>query len=144
MAVLAALSSLIAARLGSTISLKKILIFSCLGVGLLYLPPIWAGTEVLLIIFIALTGLFSGGIMTSSNALIGLSASRSQQGMSYGIAQSASALGMGVGPLIGGVLSSTLGLRAVFGVASGLFVLIALAITRFFKDISLKQPQSDT
>jgi DHA1 family multidrug resistance protein-like MFS transporter len=144
MAVLAALSSLIAARLGSTISLKKILIFSCLGVGLLYLPPIWAGTEVLLIIFIALTGLFSGGIMTSSNALIGLSASRSQQGMSYGIAQSASALGMGAGPLIGGVLSSTLGLRAVFGVASGLFVLIALAITRFFKDISLKQPQSDT
>jgi DHA1 family multidrug resistance protein-like MFS transporter len=139
MALMAAISSLVTARLGGAMSLKKILIISCIGVGLLYLPPIWAGTVVLLIVFIALTGLFSGGIMTSANALVGLSAARSQQGMSYGVAQSASALGIGIGPLIGGVIASTLGLRTVFAVASGLFVLIGLAFARFFKDISLKQ-----
>jgi MFS family permease len=54
------------------------------------------------------------------------------------VAQSASALGLGIGPLIGGVIASTLGLRTVFAVASGLFVLIGLAFARFFHDISLK------
>ncbi|MFC1900709.1 MFS transporter [Chloroflexota bacterium] len=139
MGVTAALSSLAAARLGGAISLKKILFISCLGTGLLYLPPVWAGTVVLLIVFIALTGFFKGGLMASSNALVGLSASKSQQGMAYGVAQSASALGLGIGPLIGGVLSPLLGLKAVFGVAAGFFIIIGLVFAKFFQDISLKQ-----
>ena len=66
--------------------------------------------------------------MTSSNALVGLSVPRSQQGIAYGVAQSATALGNGLGPLIGGSLAPLIGLRPVFGVAGGLFMLIGAAV----------------
>ncbi|GAI99003.1 unnamed protein product, partial [marine sediment metagenome] len=89
MGMVAAISAIIAGRLGGHISLKRILVISCLGTGLLYLPPMWARTVTQLIIFIALTGLLKGGLMTSSNALVGLSVPRNQQGIAYGLAHSA-------------------------------------------------------
>jgi len=128
MGVVAAISAIISGRLGEHIALKKILVISCLGTGLLYLPPMWAGTVTQLIIFIALTGLLKGGLMTSSNALVGLSVPRSQQGIAYGVAQSANALGSGLGPLIGGSLAPLIGLRSVFGVTGGFFMLIGVAV----------------
>ena len=130
MGVVAAISSLVTGRLGGRISLKKILIVSCVGTGLLYLPPMWAGTVAQLLIFITLTGLFKGGLMTSSNTLVGLSVSSRQQGIAYGIGQSANALGNGIGPLVGGSLATMVGLKSVFGVASGLFMLIALLVAK--------------
>ncbi len=139
MGVTAAVSSFGSARLGGTMSLKKMLVISCIGTGIFYLPPMWADTVMLLIVFIALTGLFKGGLMTSSNALIGLTVVQSQQGMAYGVAQSANALGLAIGPLIGGILSPLLGLKAVFGIAAGFFVVTGFAVARFYKDISLKQ-----
>jgi DHA1 family multidrug resistance protein-like MFS transporter len=141
MGAIAAVSSVVTGRLGGHISLKKILVISCLGTGLLYLPPMWARTVTQLIIFIALTGLFKGGLMTSSNALVGLSVPRSQQGIAYGLAQSARALGIGLGPLIGGSLAPLMGLRPVFGVAGGLFMLIGVAVGKLLTGITLERPQ---
>jgi DHA1 family multidrug resistance protein-like MFS transporter len=133
MCVLAAISSVVAGRLGGRISLKKMLVFSCLISGFLYLPPIWAATVTQLIIFIALTGLFQGGFTTSVNTLVSLSAPREQQGVAYGIAQSANALGSGLGPLIGGVLTALLGFKPVFAVAGGLFMLVSFVV---YKNVS--------
>jgi len=140
MGVLAAISAVIAGRLGRHISLKKILVISCLGTGLLYLPPMLARTVTQLIIFIALTGLLKGGLMTSSNALVGLSVHRSQQGIAYGIATSAQALGSGLGPLIGGSLAPLIGLRSVFGVAGGFFMLTGIAVSKLLARVSLEKP----
>jgi len=142
MGVVAAASSAVAGRLGQRVGLKKMLVVSCVGTGLLYLPPMWAATVVQLLVFIALTGLLKGGIMTSSNSLVGLSASATRQGIAYGLAQSANALGNGIGPLIGGGLAPLIGLRSVFGVTSGLFVLIGLAIIRVLAGVKLGQAQS--
>ncbi len=140
MGMVAAISAIIAGRLGGHISLKKILVISCLGTGLLYLPPMWARTVTQLIIFIALTGLLKGGLMTSSNALVGLSVPRSQQGIAYGVAQSANALGNGLGPLIGGSLAPLMGLRPVFGVAGGFFMLTGIAVSKLLARVSLEKP----
>jgi len=140
MGVIAAISAVISGRLGEHITLKKILVISCLGTGLLYLPPMWAGTVTQLVIFIALTGLFKGGLMTSSNALISLSVPRGQQGIAYGIAQSANALGNGLGPLIGGSLASWMGLRPIFGVTGGVFMLIGVAVGKLLAGVSLEKP----
>jgi len=140
MGVTAAASSLVASRLGGRVTLKKMLFCSCLGTGLLYLPPMWAGTVAQLVFFIALTGLFKGGVMTSSNALVGLSVSQSEQGIAYGVAQSAQSLGNGIGPLLGGVLAPLLGLRAVLGVGGGVFMLIGVAVAKLLADVSLDRP----
>lgn len=130
MGIIAAISSFAAGRLGRRITLKTILIISCIGTGLLYLPPIWAGSVVQLVLFVGITGLLKGGIMTSSNALVSLSAPMSQQGIAYGLSQSATSLGSGLGPLIGGTLARLIGLRPVFGVAGGLFILVGILVTR--------------
>ncbi|MFC2014735.1 MFS transporter [Chloroflexota bacterium] len=142
MGITAAVSSVIAARIGGRISLKKILVFSCIGTGLLYLPPAWAGTVAQVIIFIALTGFLKGGLMASSSALVGLSAGQGQQGIAYGVAQSANALGIGIGPLLGGILSPLVGLRAVFGVAGGIFVAVGLFVYRLLADVKLDSSSS--
>ncbi|MFC1918454.1 MFS transporter [Chloroflexota bacterium] len=137
MGVVAALSAWVTGRLGERITLKKILVFSCLGTSLLYLPPMWAGTVAQLLVFVALTGLLKGGVMTSSNALIGLSVSQSEQGIAYGVAQSANALGNGLGPLIGGGLAPLVGLRPVFGVAGGFFMIIGVALAKMLREAPL-------
>lgn len=48
--------------------------------------------------------------MTSSYAILSLSVPADQQGIAFGVGQSANALGNGVGPIIGGSLGSSLGL----------------------------------
>ena len=133
MGIITAISAVVAGRLAERIGLKKMLVLSCLCTGLLYLPPIWAGTVVQLAVFLAMTGLFSGGIMMSVNSLVSLSAPGSQQGMVYGLATSAQSLGGGIGPFIGGPLASLIGFRHVFGVSAGLYGLVAVFIYRVFR-----------
>ncbi|MBA7635160.1 Multidrug resistance protein MdtG [subsurface metagenome] len=142
MGVVAAISAVIAGRLGRHITLKGILAISCLGTGLLCLPPMWAQTVTQLIIFVALIGLFAGGMMASSNALVGLSVPHSQQGIAYGLAQSANALGNGLGPLIGGSLAPLIGLRSVFGVTGGFFMLTGIAVSKLLARVSLEKPST--
>jgi len=142
MGVIAAGSSMVAGRLGQRFSLKKILFFSCTGTGLLYLLPMAANTVTQLIIFIALLGLLKGGILTSSNSLVGLSVPTSKQGMAYGLAQSATSLGNGIGPLIGGGLAPLVGLQPVFGVTGGLFMLTGLFIVKLLTGVKSKTPET--
>ncbi len=120
---IAAIAALVTGRLGGRISLKKMLVFACLIGGILSLPPIWAVSVAQFVILFALSGIPKGVLMTSSTALVSLSVSSSQQGMGYGMAHSARALGIGLGPLLGGSLGRLLGLKPVFGVAAGLFAL---------------------
>jgi DHA1 family multidrug resistance protein-like MFS transporter len=125
MGIVAGFSSLVATRLGKRIPLNKLLVFACLGTGLLYLPPMLAKTVTQLVILVATMGLLNGGLMMSANSLVSLSVSQSQQGIAYGLSTSAQALGGGLGPLLGGGFASLLGFKPVFGIAGGLFILVA-------------------
>jgi MFS transporter, DHA1 family, multidrug resistance protein len=131
MGVVAGTSSMVATRIGRRVSLKKLMVFSCLGTGLLYLPPMLANTVGQLLIFIAMIGLLNGGLMTSANSLVSLSVSQSQQGIAYGLSTSAQALGGGIGPLIGGSLASIFGFKPIFAVVAAIFMMVALLISRF-------------
>jgi MFS family permease len=84
-------------------------------------------------------GLFQGANMTSTSSLIGLSLPVSQQGIAYGLSQSATSLGNGLGPIIGGALVSLLGLRYIFAVASGLFLLASGLVARCIRGQPLKE-----
>jgi DHA1 family multidrug resistance protein-like MFS transporter len=84
----------------------------------------------------ALSGLFNGGIMVPSNSLIALSVSQTEQGMAYGLQQSANSLGGGIGPLLGGVLASTLGLKSVFPVSAALFIIAGVLVIKLLPGLN--------
>jgi DHA1 family multidrug resistance protein-like MFS transporter len=130
MGIVTAVSSIVSSRLGKRVSLKKLMIVSSIGTGLLFLPPIWAGSVSQLLVFIALAGLFYGSLLMSSSSLVGLSVPQSRQGIAYGLSTSAQSLGSGLGPIIGGSLVSWLGFRPVFGIAGLLLILVGLLLAR--------------
>jgi DHA1 family multidrug resistance protein-like MFS transporter len=140
--ITAAASALISGRLGKRFSIKKMLVISCLAVSLITICPLWVSTALQMVILWGILGLFQGGNSTSIASLVGLSLPVSQQGIAFGLSQSATSLGNGLGPIIGGWLVSLLGLRHVFPVSAGLFLLAALLIARFFKSTP-KEPSSN-
>jgi DHA1 family multidrug resistance protein-like MFS transporter len=142
MGIVAAVSSFVAGRLSQRFPLKQILVFCCIGTSFLYLPPIWAATVIQFLGFIALMGLLKGGIITSTNALIGLTAPENAKGIAYGLSQSASSLGSGIGPLVGGSLATVMGLRPVFAVAGGVYLIVGIAISTLLVGVSLAKKEA--
>ncbi len=136
MGVVTAISSIIAGRMGNRIDLKKMLIWGCLFTGVLYLPPVFATTVFWFILLMALSGVFNGGIMVPSNSLIALSVSQTEQGMAYGLQQSANSLGGALGPLLGGVLASTVGLKSVFPASAALFIIAGILVIKLLPGLS--------
>ena len=130
MGIVAAISSIIAGRMGARMSLKTMLIWGCILTGVMYLPPVFATSVFVFIVLMSLRGVFNGGVMVPSNSLVSLSVSRTEQGMAYGLQQSANSLGNGLGPLLGGVLASAFGLKIVFPISAGLFVLAGFAVMK--------------
>lgn len=137
MGLVATASTFVAGRLGQRISLIKILIFSCIGTGLLSLPPMLANNVTQLVIFVAAMGLLRGGIMSSSNTLVGLVAPANQQGIAYGVNQSASSLGGAIGPLVGGALAPLIGFKAIFAVTSGVYIIVGALVARLLAHVSV-------
>lgn len=127
----AVISSLVAGRAGSRIDLKTMLFWGCIGTGILYLPPVFATSVFWFILLMALRGIFNGGVIVPSNSLVALSVSRNEQGMAYGLQQSANSLGNGLGPLLGGALASVFGLKIVFPISAGLFIIAGFAVMKF-------------
>jgi DHA1 family multidrug resistance protein-like MFS transporter len=142
MGLVATASSYVAGRLGQRIDLKKILIFSCLGSRVLYLPPMLATNATQFLIFIATMGLLRGGMISSSSTLVGLVAPLNQQGIAYGINQSASSLGGAIGPLIGGTLAPLLGLKSIFAVTAGIFVITGLLVSKLISGLDLSKTRT--
>jgi MFS transporter, DHA1 family, multidrug resistance protein len=131
MGLIAAVSSVVAGRLIGRVSARKILIVACLGTCLLYVLPMLSANATQLIIFIGLLGLFQGSAVTSTTSILGISVPIVQQGMAYGLSQSANSLGIILGPIIGGSAAQIMDLRYIFGLSAILFLLTGLMVFRF-------------
>ncbi len=131
MGLIAAFSSVVSGRLIGRVSPKKILIAASLGAGLMYILPIFAGSTTQLVIFVGLLGLLQGGVVTSTTSLIGISVPIAQQGMAYGLSQSANALGITLGPIIGGSAAQVISLRYIFGLSAALFLITGAMAAKF-------------
>lgn len=68
-------------------------------------------------------GLFVGGILPAANSLIGRLTSGGSRGFVYGMVSSAYFVGNTLGPLTGGVVAATIGIRYVFVVTAVLLTL---------------------
>ncbi len=67
-------------------------------------------------------GLFIGAIVPTANALIGRMVARSERGTVYGMTASATFLGNSLGPLTGGAIAASFGLRWVFLITGALLL----------------------
>jgi DHA1 family multidrug resistance protein-like MFS transporter len=125
---LAGITAIGVGKLGERVPIKTILIICCFGTALAYIPPMFVTTVPQLTVFIALRGLINGGITTTSYTLLSLSVPENRQGVIFGLGQSATSLGSGIGPVIGGALGSATGLRYVFTYTTAMYLLATILI----------------
>ena len=67
-------------------------------------------------------GLFVGAVLPVSNAMIGRLTEPAQRGMAYGVISSAYFIGNTMGPLAGGAIAATIGIKWVFAVTGALII----------------------
>ena len=128
--VVAAVSSVIWGRMGDRIGYRRLLIGMATGAGLIYIPQALVTSATQLIVLRGILGIFDGGLLPSANALIASSTphertEHSSHGTTYGLVYLANGMGFALGPLAGGIIAASLGLRSVFFVTA--IILLAIA-----------------
>jgi len=94
-----------------------------------------------LIVLRGILGIFDGGLLPSANALIASSrpskpggGAQTSLGTTYGLINLANGMGFALGPLAGGLIAATLGLRNVFLVTAVILLAIAAFLPFGIKD----------
>lgn len=104
------------------IGYRRVLLICLVGATLTSLPQAFAYSYWMFAIERFGVGLFIGGILPTANALIGRMVSRSDRGTVYGMTASATFLGNSLGPLTGGAIAASFGLRWVFLITAALLL----------------------
>ena len=123
-------SSLVMSWLSRRIGIVPVLIVFFVAGGLLYLPLLLVTSLLHVYVVIGLLGFFIGGMTALSFALVGTSVPEDKRGVGYGVAQSASSLAGGSGPLMGGAIAAMWGLREVFLANSIVLLLTGFVVVR--------------
>jgi DHA1 family multidrug resistance protein-like MFS transporter len=100
------------------IGYRRVLLICLAGATLTSAPQIFVSSYWAFVAERFAVGLFIGGILPTANALIGRSVARENRGTIYGMTASATFLGNSLGPLTGGAVAASLGLRWVFAVTT--------------------------
>jgi DHA1 family multidrug resistance protein-like MFS transporter len=104
------------------IGYRRVLLICLIGATLTSLPQAFATHYWIFALERFGVGLFIGGILPTANALIGRMVSRSERGTIYGMTASATFLGNSLGPITGGAIAASFGLRWVFLITSALLL----------------------
>lgn len=97
-----------------TIGYRKVLIISLVGAAAFTLPQAFAPNYWTFVALRFGVGIFLGGILPCANALLARLFAREQRGQIFGLASSATFLGMFLGPVMGGLVAARFGFSAVF------------------------------
>lgn len=98
------------------------------GTGLFALPQGLVAAPWQLFLVRIPYGLFIGGIVPAVQAMIGLRAPDDRRAGIMGVTSTALMLGNLMGPLVGGAIAGALGLRSVFFLSAGVFLLILFGL----------------
>ncbi len=104
------------------IGYRRVLLICLAGATLTSLPQAFVGSYWMFVLERFGVGLFIGGILPAANALVGRMVSRGDRGTIYGLTASATFLGNSMGPLTGGAIAASFGLRWVFLITAGLLL----------------------
>ncbi len=116
-------------RVGS----RRILVLGTLASGVLMFPQAYVHQVGSLYALRVALGFAVGGIGPAMGGFVNRAVPRASQGKAFGIVQSATSLGFGMGPAAGGVMGALLGLRAPFiavGTMQALFAVAAWVVLR--------------
>ena len=105
------------------IGYRRVLLISLFGAAATTLPQAFAHGYWVFVAERFGVGCFIGGILPTANALIGRMVPATARGFVYGLSASASFLGIALGPLTGGVVAASAGLRWVFVVTAALLAI---------------------
>lgn len=135
---LAGVSSAIAAplwgRIGQRRGFAALIVAALLGAGIFNLWQFWAKNIVQFGLLQIFYGLFIIGVFPAMNTMALNSADANFQGRIFGLTTSANQLGAVVGPLLGGFISSWIGIRPVFLFTGSVLILLGLMMHRRFKN----------
>lgn len=123
-----AISAIVMGWLAPKVGLQRVLMAGTVLAALAALVPYFAIDYLTLAVGFTAIALFSGGLSGLVNGLIALRSPSGQHGAAFGSAQLAHAFGVALGPLAGGAMVVTWGLRSVFLFEVATFVLILLAV----------------
>lgn len=104
------------------IGYRRVLLISLAGATVTSIPQIFVESYWMFVAQRFAVGLFIGGILPTANALIGRSVPRESRGSVFGMTASATFLGNSLGPLTGGFVAASLGLRWVFALTAALLL----------------------
>ena len=125
-AVASVFSAILVGKISDRTGYEKILLPLLLLAGWLMIMQAFSQSVRQLFLWRVAYGLVSGGIMPLVNSLINLASERQHLGKTFGLVGSISALGSGMGPVLGGTISSLLGIQAPFLFGGTLLLLSGL------------------
>ncbi|MFI4949071.1 MAG: MFS transporter [Alphaproteobacteria bacterium] len=96
------------------IGYRRVLLICLAGGTLMTLPQAFTHNYLVFTAERFGVGLFIGGLLPTANALVGRQVSRADRGAVYGLTSSAMFMGNSLGPLMGGAIAASFGLRWVF------------------------------
>lgn len=109
-----ALTAPLLGRRADSLGCKPTLTLALAGAALLVLPQALVHKVWQLVILRLGLGVFVGGILPTANALVGHLTPRERRATAYGLTSSATFMGNFLGPMLGGLVVASFGLRAIF------------------------------
>ncbi len=124
--VASAVSAVAVGRISDRVGHRRVLIFCTAAAGALCIPQFFAASVHQLLVMRILFGLGAGGMIPAMNAMVATVIPRSLFGRAYGLTTTASAMGWGLGPLLGGITASFFGLRLPFLIMAAMLIGMSL------------------
>ncbi len=140
--LIAAIFSPIWGQAADKVGRKPMILRAAIGLSIIYLLMGFVPNVYCLIALSALQGAFTG-YSTACNTLIATQTDRENVGYALGTLSTAGVAGALLGPILGGLIEATLGLRAVFLLISGI-IFIAFIITLLFVQESFTRNDKKT
>jgi DHA1 family multidrug resistance protein-like MFS transporter len=104
------------------IGYRRVLLICLFGATITSVPQAFVHTYWVFVAERFALGMFIGGILPTANALVGRLVARADRGTVFGMTASATFLGNSLGPLVGGGVAASVGLRWVFLVPAALLL----------------------
>jgi DHA1 family multidrug resistance protein-like MFS transporter len=131
-------------RASDRLGYRRVMLICAVGVAVLYVPQFFVTTPWQLLVLQGGVGLVMSGVLASVSAMLANLAPEGRQGAVYGLDASVVSVANALGPVLGGTVAVTLGLRAPFLLAAGAFGLAALLAWFVVPRYEQRRPVADS